>query len=144
MTLKPITSMVNTHDIYTSFALLDNEEQIIDSYEFLKSLIIDLEGQGTIRFKLNTTLPFIKGNPSYIKKTFKQFLAQVSNKLQEETGTIEIIHIRDRNSWIFGLLIQNITAGQMSEKINKKHIVSKFKLIISKKANMQFDTFLPE
>jgi len=134
MTLKPIKSMVNTYDINTSFSALNNEEQIIDSYELLESLIIDLEGQGTIRFKRDIILPFIKGNPSNIEKAFKEFLVKAMSLFQGQIETIEIIHIRNRHSWIFGLLVQGLTSGQsFKEKKQTKKLLSELKLVLSKK-----------
>jgi len=126
--------MVNTYDINTSFSALNNEEQIIDSYELLESLIIDLEGQGTIRFKRDIILPFIKGNPSSIEKVFKEFLVKAISLLQGQIETIEIIHIRNRHSWIFGLLVQDLTSGQsFKEKKQTKKLLSELKLVLSKK-----------
>ncbi|WP_425638320.1 hypothetical protein ACPUEN_02855 [Algoriphagus yeomjeoni] len=127
--------MVNLTDLIITHYGTNQSDQIVDSYEMIKGIIVDFEGQANFNIKLDNTLPLINGDPKQLKLLFKDFIRKAFELFNGFIGEINITHIKDSKSWIFAcfaISLQNEDAKRYSANLSE--IVNEFNLAISKKS----------
>lgn len=127
-------NMPNQNDFYISRTRFGLEDQIIDSYELMTNIVAGFEGQASFVIKLDNKLPIIKGNPSYIEETFKDFILKASEQFKDHNKEIIIVHIKNPKSWIFDFIIKDIQLKnhEITETISIDS-VSEYNISIPKK-----------
>jgi len=96
-----LSSMTNPNDLYKTISGFANDDQIIDSYDLIHSLITEFGGQASFNFLLDPTLPIIKGDPDFIVGLFKDLIFKVIQELNQHPGIINVEYIKNPKSWIF-------------------------------------------
>ncbi|RAI94149.1 hypothetical protein [Algoriphagus yeomjeoni] len=127
--------MVNLTDLIITHYGTNQSDQIVDSYEMIKGIIVDFEGQANFNIKLDNTLPLINGDPKQLKILFKNFIRKAIELFNGLIGEINITHIKDSKSWIFAcfaISLQNEGAKRYSANLSET--VNEFNMAISKKS----------
>ncbi|WP_373398945.1 hypothetical protein V8V91_04380 [Algoriphagus halophilus] len=127
--------MTNPNDLYITYSGFANNDQIIDSYELIHSLITEFGGQASFRFLVDPTLPMIKGDRDFIIGVFKDFILKTISEFKQHLGIVNVVHIKDPKSWIFAFSIDQKSSA--NEKPSAPEIIDpiqEFNLAISKKA----------
>ncbi len=125
--------MTNENDLFITFAGSVAKDQIIDSYDLIHKITVELVGQNKIFFSIDNTLPLIKGNPEYIDTVFKEFINSALSHYKGLKGKINIVHIKDPKFWIFGFFVKGDLESQCKDdKVVLVDKVSNFTLAISK------------
>lgn len=126
--------MVNLNDLIITQYGNNQADQIIDSYDLIKGIILDFEGQANFTIKLDNTLPLIKGDPQHLKLLFKDFIRKAIESFSGLVGEINIIHIKDPKSWIFAFFAKGFEhEPTQNPAANLVESVNEFNLAISKK-----------
>lgn len=127
--------MTNPNDLYITFSGFANNDQIIDSYELIHSLITEFGGQASFRFLLDPTLPMIKGDPDFISGVFRDFILKTIVEFKQHLGIVKVVHIKDPKSWIFAFSIdQKSMPSEKQSASGLNEPIQEFNLAISKKA----------
>lgn len=127
--------MVNLKDLIITHYGEVHPDQIVDSYEMIKGIIVDFEGQANFKINLDNTLPLIKGDPKQLKLLFIGFIKKAIEIFSGSIGEINIIHIKDSKSWIFAFFANGIQSEEPERfASNLIETVSEFNLAISKKS----------
>lgn len=110
-------------------------DQIIDSYVLIKSIIDEKGGQvSSLKFWIDNTLPLIKGDSKYVREIFMEFIGKVFKEFKDQSRTIKIAHIKDPNSWIFTFLSNNdFVENNSIENFDTTKNLKEFNLTISKR-----------
>lgn len=125
--------MTNQNEDFYTFTGLANSDQIIDSYELIQKILVELVGQNNLSFRIDNTLPLIKGNPDYLEKVFRDFISSALKKLHGMKEKFFIVHVKDTNSWIFAFFKEDKFEINMQKKlVNLVDNFSEFSLVISK------------
>lgn len=124
--------MITTNDLFISFKGIANNDEIIDSYDMIQKIMIELGGQNNFPYKIDNTLPLIKGDPNKIEEIFRNFISNALDHFQNYEGQLRIIHIKNSKSWIFAFLEIPFQVNTTKQKTTIETI-SQFTLAISKK-----------
>ncbi|MFC5624550.1 hypothetical protein [Algoriphagus winogradskyi] len=126
--------MVNLTDLIITHYGTNQPDQIVDSYEMIKAILVDFEGQANFTFKLDNTLPLINGDPEQLTLLFKDFISKGFELFKGLTEEINISHIKDSKSWIFTFSAVAVPNEDLiKSKFNFLDLVNEFTLAISKK-----------
>lgn len=126
--------MTNPNDLYITYSGFANNDQIIDSYELIHSLIIEFGGQASFNFLLDPTLPMIKGDPNLIMRVFKDFILKTIVEFKQHLGIVKVVHIKDPKSWIFAFSIDQKSIPNEKQAVSElTDPIMEFNLAISKK-----------
>ena len=127
--------MLKLTDLFITQYRANQPDQIVDSYDLIKGIIDDFEGQADFNIKLDNTLPLIIGDPQELKLIFKDFIRQAFELFNGLIGEIHIVHIKDPKSWIFAFFVKGTQQEkQENPQTNLVDSVSEFNLAISKKS----------
>lgn len=99
--------MKNPSDLHLFQLGFMDSDQIIDSYELIKGILVEFEGQASLKIKVDTTLPIIKGNLIKIKEIFTSFIERAIKILEQHPCEISLVHIKNSKSWVFAFLFQD-------------------------------------
>ena len=99
--------MVNSTDLHLFQPEHVTSDQIIDSYQLIKSILVEFEGQASLKIKVDNTLPIIQGNLLQIKELFTSFIARAVQIMESHSGEINLVHIKNSKSWVFAFLFQD-------------------------------------
>lgn len=127
--------MSNEIDLSITCPGFGMNDQIIDSYVLIKSIIDEKGGQvSSLKFWIDNTLPLIKGDSKYVREIFKEFIGKVFKEFKDQSRTIKIAHIKDPNSWIFTFLSNNeYEENSLIESFEPTENTKGFNLTISKR-----------
>ncbi|WP_026953493.1 hypothetical protein [Algoriphagus vanfongensis] len=107
-------------------------DQIIDSYDLIKGIIDGFEGQAN--FKLDNTLPLIKGDSQELRQIFHDFIRRIFDFPKASNQEIHIVHIKNPKSWTFALILKSALQGKLGNTPdNLIETISELTLVISKK-----------
>jgi hypothetical protein len=127
--------MVNLTDLIITHYGTNQPDQIVDSYEMIKAILVDFEGQANFTFKLDNTLPLINGDPEQLTLLFKDFISKGFEQFSGLTEEIYISHVKDSKSWIFTFFAIAVpNEDPKTNKANFQELLNEFTLAISKKA----------
>ena len=126
--------MVKLKDLIITQYGTNQPDQIIDSYDLIKGILTDLEGQANFNIKLDTTLPLIHGDPKHLTLLFKDFIRKAIELFSGQQGEIKITHIKNDRSWIFAFFREGFQHEATKNPIaNLVEPVHEFNMAISKK-----------
>ncbi|MEB2778393.1 hypothetical protein SYJ56_23995 [Algoriphagus sp. D3-2-R+10] len=129
-----MTNENDLDDVNVSLIGTVSKDQIIDSYELIRRITIELVGQNKFVIDIENTLPFINGNPDLLEVVFRDFFKAAIKQHKGKKEKLNIAHIKDPNSWIFVYSTdgQNVTINRDKESglVDSGHC---FALIICKK-----------
>lgn len=127
--------MLQLTDLFNTQFGANQTGQIVDSYDLIKGIIDDFEGQANFNIKIDNTLPLIYGDPQELKLIFKDFIRQAFELFKGITREIHIIQIKNPKSWIFAFFLKGPQLeGQLNSQTNLVDTTSEFNLVISKKS----------
>lgn len=131
--------MTYPNDLYNSPFGFGHNDQIIDSYELIKNLTIEFEGQALFEITIEKTLPLIKGNPELLYSLFREFIFKAISTLNHYTGRVKIVHLKDLKSWIFSFSFESSTIRHFELPVfNLGYLFLEFNLVISKNGIPKF------
>lgn len=126
--------MSHQNELLITFTGTAGKDQIIDSYELIKTILVDLVGQNISKFKIDNTLPLIKGDPESLKRTFREFLKKCIKHFKGLKRALLIKHVKNEQSWIFAIIQEGETEiFSKSPETNLVETIEEFTLAISKK-----------
>ncbi len=126
--------MVNQTDLNIPHFEDGQQDQIVDSYDLIKGIIVDFEGQANFKINLDNSLPLIIGHPEFLTFLFKEFIRKAVELSSGFIGEIKITHIKNQKSWIFGFFMMKFQ-NELREnpEIDLVKTISEFTLAISKR-----------
>lgn len=117
------------------------QDQIVDSYDLIKGIIVDFEGQANFKINLDNSLPLIIGHPEFLRFLFKEFIRKAIELSSGFAGEIKITHIKNHKSWIFGFIEFQYELKE-NPAIYPVETISEFTLAISKRNIHNQEDFL--
>ncbi len=103
--------MLNQNNLNLIYSGFSDEDRIIDSYELIKGILVQFEGQASFDIKVDNTLPIIKGDLNIMKETFTKFIEKVIQSLNGYTGKVNIINIKSPRTWVFAFQSDDFNSG---------------------------------
>lgn len=135
--------MANQTDLTIPHFEEHHQDQIVDSYDLIKGIIVDFEGQANFKINLDNSLPLIKGHPEYLRFLFKEFIRKAIEASSGFIGEIKITHIKNQKSWIFAFFkIESQHKLQENLAIDLLETISEFNLAISKRSIHNQEKFI--
>ncbi len=135
--------MVNQTDLIIPHFEDSQQDQIVDSYDLIKGIIVDFEGQANFKIKLDNSLPLIKGDPQFLTFLFKEFIRKAIELSSGLIGEIKLTHIKNPKSWIFAFFtIEFQNELQENPEIDLVETISEFTLAISKRSIHNQEDFI--
>lgn len=127
-----VKHMLKPTDLIVTKNEANELDQIIDSYDLIKGIIDGFEGQAN--FKLDNTLPLIKGDLQELRQIFYDFIRRIFDFPNDSNDEIHIVHIKNPKSWTFALIAKRALQGSLENaQDNLVETKSEFTLVISKK-----------
>lgn len=133
--------MITKKDLIITFNGIVSEDQIIDSYDMIQKIMIELVGQSTISYKIDNTLPLIKGNPAKVEEIFRNFISQALDHFKNCEGQLQIVHIKNPKSWIFAFFKEVPEEVNNIKQTNLVDTITQFTLAIAKKVFKKDEEF---
>lgn len=87
------------------FIPASTQEQILDSYDLISSILGEMGGQNNLKYKLDGSLPVIVGSPIDLKSRFKEFIVSLIKEKPLNHLSVYVSHIKDPKNWIFTFLV---------------------------------------
>lgn len=87
------------------FIPASTQDQILDSYELISSILGEMGGQNNLKYKLDGSLPVIVGSPMDLKSRFKEFIVSLIKEKPLNHLSVYVSHIKDPKNWIFTFLV---------------------------------------
>lgn len=87
------------------FIPASTQEQILDSYDLISSILGEMGGQNNLKYKLDGSLPVIVGSPMDLKSRFKEFIVSLIKEKPLNHLSVYVSHIKDPKNWIFTFLV---------------------------------------
>lgn len=87
------------------FIPASTQDQILDSYELISSILGEMGGQNNLKYKLVGSLPVIVGSPMDLKSRFKEFIVSLIKEKPLNHLSVYVSHIKDPKNWIFTFLV---------------------------------------
>ena len=125
--------MITKKDLIITFNGIANEDQIIDSYDMIQKIMIELVGQNDFLYKIDNTLPLINGDPKKVEEIFRNFISNALEHFKSLEGQLQIVHIKDPKSWIFAFVKEVADPVEEFKQNRLVDSISEFTLAIAKK-----------
>lgn len=87
------------------FIPVSTQDQILDSYDLISSILGEMGGQYNLTYKLDGSLPVIVGSPMELKYRFKEFIALLIKEKSMNHLSLYVSHTKDPKNWIFTFLV---------------------------------------
>lgn len=87
------------------FIPASTQDQILDSYDLISSILGEIGGQNNLKYKLDGSLPVIVGSPMDLKSRFKEFIVSLIKEKPLNHLSVYVSHIKDPKNWIFTFLV---------------------------------------
>lgn len=87
------------------FIPASTQDQILDSYDLISSILGEMGGQNNLKYKLDGSLPVIVGSPMDLKSRFKEFIVSLIKEEPLNHLSVYVSHIKDPKNWIFTFLV---------------------------------------
>lgn len=87
------------------FIPASTQDQILDSYDLISSILGEMGGQNNLKYKLDGSLPVIVGSPMDLKSRFKEFIVSLIKEKPLNHLSVYVSHIKDPKNWIFTFLV---------------------------------------